>query len=510
MGVKQRYQVIERIDAGGMAEIFKGRALSLDGIERPVAIKRILPSLSQNRKFLKMFIDEARLSMRLSHANIVQVFDVGRADDTYFLVMEFVDGSNVRRIVQKAAEIGYQLPVAVALHMAIEICRGLATAHEASDATGSPLGIVHRDVSPPNILISWSGEVKITDFGLAKAVSQLERTEPGVVKGKFSYLSPEAAEGKDVDARSDIFSTGIILHELLTNRRLFMGKSDLDTVDLVKKCQIPAPSSIHEEVKPELDRIVLKALAKDRRRRYQSAREFGDELADFLFAHGMKVTGFDVARTMRELFGRKDTLDGYEERIQEMIREEVLSLSMMGLLESTTPQGRSEPIDIQGFEQGRSLLDDVWGDLTAQPMEASSQGTATGDFTALSSETTGSGLSKPNAKLPEPEKKSKPEKKPKSKKKPKQTKKAKKAAKAAAAPPAAPAGGAPPGGAPNKAPHGRGRRCGRHRWERREGRGREEGLQGQGLEGRPGGDPPRPRRRRGLGLRQRPARQAPQ
>jgi serine/threonine protein kinase len=392
MGVKQRYQVIERIDAGGMAEIFKGRALSLDGIERPVAIKRILPSLSQNRKFLKMFIDEARLSMRLSHANIVQVFDVGRADDTYFLVMEFVDGSNVRRIVQKAAESGYQLPIAVALHVVIEICRGLATAHEASDATGSPLGIVHRDVSPPNILISWSGEVKITDFGLAKAVSQLERTEPGVVKGKFSYLSPEAAEGKDVDARSDIFSTGIILHELLTNRRLFMGKTDLETVDQVKKCQIPTPSSINDTVKPELDRIVLKALAKDRRRRYQSAREFGDELADFLFAHGMKVTGFDVARSMRELFGRKDTLDGYELRIQEMIREEVLSLSMMGLLESTTPKGRSEPIDIMGFEKGRSLLDDVWGDLSAQPAEATSQGTATGDFTALTADT-GSGLS---------------------------------------------------------------------------------------------------------------------
>ena len=242
------------------------------------------------------------------------------ADDTYFLVMEFVDGSNIRRIVQKAAEIGYQLPVAVVLNIIMEICRGLATAHEATDATGAPLGIVHRDVSPPNVLISWSGEVKITDFGLAKAVSQLERTEPGVVKGKFSYLSPEAAEGKDVDARSDIFSAGIILHELLTNRRLFMGKSDLETVELVKKCQIPSPSTIREAVKPELDVIVLKALARDRRKRYQSAREFGDDMADFLFANGMKVTGFDVARTMRELFGRKDTLDGYELRMQEMIR----------------------------------------------------------------------------------------------------------------------------------------------------------------------------------------------
>ncbi len=396
MGVKQRYQVIERIDAGGMAEVFRGRALSLDGIERPVAIKRILPSLSQNKKFLKMFIDEARLSMRLSHANIVQVFDVGRADDTYFLVMEFVDGSNVRRIMQKAAEIGYQLPTAVAVNVAIEICRGLAAAHQAVDATGTPLGIVHRDVSPPNILISWSGEVKITDFGLAKAVSQLERTEPGVVKGKFSYLSPEAAEARTVDARSDIFSTGIILHELLTNRRLFMGKTDLDTVELVKKCQIQPPSSINDSVRTELDAVVLRALAKDRRRRYQSAREFGDDLAEFLFSNGMKVTGFDVARTVRELFGRKDSLDGYEVRVQEMIREEVLSLSMMGLLESTSPTGRSEPIDITGIEHGRSLLDDVWSDLNAQTTESASRGTPTGDFTALTSDS-GSGVSKSEA-----------------------------------------------------------------------------------------------------------------
>ncbi|MBM4370737.1 MAG: serine/threonine protein kinase [Deltaproteobacteria bacterium] len=396
MGVKQRYQVIERIDAGGMAEIFKGRALSLDGIEKPVAIKRILPSLSQNKKFLKMFIDEARLSMRLNHANIVQVFDVGRADDTYFLVMEFVDGSNVRRLFQKAAEVGYQLPVAVAAHVTIEIAKGLSTAHEAADATGSPLGIVHRDVSPPNILISWSGEVKITDFGLAKAVSQLERTEPGVVKGKYSYLSPEAAEGRSVDARSDIFSAGIILHELLTGRRLFMGKTDLETVDLVKACQVPSPSSLRDEVPPELDAIVLKALAKDRRRRYQSAREIGDELANFLFSRGMKVTGFDVARTMREIFGRKDTLDGYEVRIQEMIREEVLSLSMMGLLESTSPAGRAAPIDIQAMDQSRSMLDDLWQDLSSQ--EGGSSG-GTGSFAALTSDS-GAGVAKAEPSAP--------------------------------------------------------------------------------------------------------------
>lgn len=364
MSVKQRYQVIERIDAGGMAEIFKGRALSLDGIEKPVAIKRILPTLSNDKKFLKMFIDEARLSMRLSHANIVSVFDVGRADNTYFLVMEYVDGSNVRKIFQKASETNFKLPIQVATFIILEICKALAHAHEATDMTGSPLGIVHRDVSPPNLLISWSGEVKITDFGLAKAVSQLERTEPGVVKGKFSYLSPEAAEGKNVDARADIFGAGIILHELLTMRRLFIGKNDMDTVDLVKKCVVPAPSTLNPEIPQELDSIVLKALARDRKKRYQTARQFSDDLANFLFKNQLKVTGFDLSRTIKELFSRPtDQVDNYEARIREMIREEVLSLSMLGRLPSTMASGRAQPIDNDTLPKSRTQLDEVWTEL---------------------------------------------------------------------------------------------------------------------------------------------------
>jgi eukaryotic-like serine/threonine-protein kinase len=227
---RQRYRVLNKIDAGGMAEIYLARAVAVGGIEKNVAIKRVLPALTKNKRFVNMFLDEARLSMVLTHANIVQVFDVGRADGTYFIVMEYVDGQNLRRIIQRMSERGYRIAVPLASYLIAEVCKGLSHAHDQRDQQGNPLGIVHRDISPPNILISRAGEVKITDFGLAKAITQFEITDPGIVKGKFSYLSPEAANGKLVDHRADIFAAGILLWELLAGRRLFLGKSDMETV----------------------------------------------------------------------------------------------------------------------------------------------------------------------------------------------------------------------------------------------------------------------------------------
>ena len=211
MGDRQRYKILDKLDAGGMAEIYRAKAITLDGFEKSVAIKRILPHLCANPKFVNMFLDEARLAMKLNHANIVQVFDVGRAQDTYFIVMELVEGRNLRRIFQRLSEVGQRFPVPVAVFLVTEALKGLAHAHERRDGDGHSLGIVHRDVSPPNLLISHSGEVKLTDFGLAKAMTQVELTDPGIVKGKFSYLSPEALDGRAVDYRADIFSTGIIL-----------------------------------------------------------------------------------------------------------------------------------------------------------------------------------------------------------------------------------------------------------------------------------------------------------
>ena len=188
-----RYRITERVAAGGMAEVFRGVAESMRGFKKNIAIKRILPSLTKNKKFVAMFLDEARLSLALQHANIVQVFDIGHSEDTYFIVMEYVDGCDLKSLLEWRRRINRRVPIAHSLYMALEICKGLAYAHEVHNPeTGALMGIVHRDISPPNVLISKQGEVKVVDFGLAKATSQVEITDPGVVKGKMSYLSPEA------------------------------------------------------------------------------------------------------------------------------------------------------------------------------------------------------------------------------------------------------------------------------------------------------------------------------
>jgi serine/threonine-protein kinase len=387
MGAKQRYRVSEKVDAGGMAEIFRGQAISLDGIEREVAIKRVLPHLASNKKFATMFIDEARLSMRLTHGNITQVFDVGRAQDTYFLVMEFVDGANLRRIMQVAAEKGYRIPVGICTHLGIEVCKALHYAHTAVGADGKPLNIVHRDVSPPNLLVSKSGELKITDFGLAKAVSHLEITDPGVVKGKFSYLSPEACEGKEVDARADIFSLGTILHEMLTGRRLFMGKDDIETVELVRACEVPAPSLMNHDVGPELDEILQRALARDRKKRYQSAAEFGDALGDYLFSKKVRVTNFDVGRMMTFLFEEGEG-SAYPRRVIEIIHEEIINLSSMGKLPGVAPTEGAKPLDMAEFRTKGTPFEDVWKEFENLPDPGELVDTKVGAETGASAEST--------------------------------------------------------------------------------------------------------------------------
>jgi serine/threonine-protein kinase len=301
---QQRYRVVEKLEAGGMAEVYRAESEGLQGFRKQVAIKRVLPHLSEKKKFISMFLDEARLSAQLSHSNCVQVFDIGVGDNAYFIVMEYVDGGNLKGISETLKKQGKSFPVQIAVFIAIEICKGLAYAHEARDATGAPLQIVHRDMSPPNVLVTKYGEVKIVDFGLAKASSQLEKSEPGIIKGKFSYLSPEAAMGQEVDARTDIFAVGIILWELLTGQRLFLGDTDFQTVKKVQQAVVPPSASINKDVPPELEKILSKALARDPAQRYSHARDLGQDLSRFLFHFGQPVSTFDLAAlvlgTMRE------------------------------------------------------------------------------------------------------------------------------------------------------------------------------------------------------------------
>src|SRR3982751_1160388 len=296
-----RYRITERVAAGGMAEVFRGVAESMRGFKKNIAIKRILPSLTKNKKFVAMFLDEARLSLALQHANIVQVFDIGHSEDTYFIVMEYVDGVDLKALLEWRRRINRRVPIAHGLYMILEICKGLAYAHEVHNPeTGGLMGIVHRDISPPNVLISKQGEVKVVDFGLAKATSQVEITDPGVVKGKMSYLSPEAARGEEVDQRADIFAVGILLYELLTGKRLFYGETDYQTVELVRNAKIPPIKPQNPQVEPELEDIVRKALAKRKEDRYQNATDIQDALAQYAYSRGLKVIARDIAELVRQ------------------------------------------------------------------------------------------------------------------------------------------------------------------------------------------------------------------
>ncbi len=359
--MRQSYKIVEKIDMGGMAEVYRARAVSMKGFEKEVAVKRVLPSLTRNRRFVSMFLDEARLSMGLNHPNIVQVFDVGRAEGTYYIVMEFVEGLNLRRAFQKNAERAKGMPLSIAAFILTEILKGLAYAHEKHDDDGRLLHVVHRDVSPPNVLISRAGDVKLTDFGLAKAESQLTETDPGVVKGKFSYLSPEACQGKSIDHRADIFSAGIILWELLANRRLFVGKNDMETVDLIRSPQIPSLSLLNSEIDPEFEAIVGKALREEPSRRYTSAREFGQAINNYLFSHGLKVDAYDLANYVQSLFDGTDVEDDADQ-IAALLQEEILNLSVVGLINEAQMGGHGISLnaDRLGLTGGSIDVDDLF------------------------------------------------------------------------------------------------------------------------------------------------------
>jgi serine/threonine-protein kinase len=332
--MRDRYTITERLDHGGMAEVFRGVAESMEGFKKSVAIKRILPNLTKNQKFVSMFLDEARLSLFLQHANIVQVFDISKTpDNAYFLVMEYVDGCNLKALIERQKQKGRRADIGHSVYLMIECCKALQYAHSLEHPeTNEPLGIVHRDISPPNILLSKNGEIKLVDFGLAKANSQIESTDPGVVKGKFSYLSPEAASGLDVDHRADVFAVGIILWELFTGRRLFYGDTDYQTVELVRQARVPSIAALNPEIDAELEQVVRKSLARDPNDRYQNAADLGDALAQFLFSRRMKVTARDISAVVRDTqveMMRKRSAEPKDSLIDALILDEMQKMTSL-------------------------------------------------------------------------------------------------------------------------------------------------------------------------------------
>ncbi len=356
-----KYEIIRRIGAGGMAEVFKASSTSVKGFQKLVAIKRVLPSLTQNERFVRMFLDEAKIALPLNHTNIVQTFDLGMADETYFIVMEYVECATLKDVVNTLQNRRQQLGVAEACYIALEILKGLDYAHTKTDTEGKSLDIVHRDISPPNILISRSGEVKITDFGLAKAKSQAELTDPGVVKGKFGYLSPEAAHGEDIDGRTDIFAVGILLWEMLTGERLFLGESDHETLEMVRAAQVPPVASRGRRIPDPLQQILDGALARHPDNRYGTARRLGEHLAEFLYARGEPVTSFGLRPYVREVLGEQqpetaESLGPADRAVQREINQFV---SIDDLQDMDRKLARAEPI---GEESGASPAPPESGD----------------------------------------------------------------------------------------------------------------------------------------------------
>jgi len=267
-----RYKIQRRVADGGMAEIFLATQMGREGFQKPVILKRINSAIYADPQFRNMFIDEAHISMSLAHSNIAQVLDLGASAGRYFLVLELVDGWDLGRVLHRATVAGVPLPRELALHITAEVCRALAYAHAKTDGS-RPLGIVHRDVSPHNVLLSEQGEVKLTDFGIAKAMNKREHTGVGVVKGKVAFMSPEQAQGKPIDQRSDLFSLGTVLYLLVTRARPFEGGSELETLLRVQKAEFRAPGEVAPDLQPQVASLVARAMQPDPDRRYQSADE---------------------------------------------------------------------------------------------------------------------------------------------------------------------------------------------------------------------------------------------
>ena len=273
------YTLLDKIATGGMAEVWRARRRGVEGFQKTVAIKKILGHLTDSPDFVNMFIDEAKLAAQLNHNNIIQIYDLGKEGEDFFIAMEHVDGKDLRSILTTGKKLGQPLPIGLALLIVASLARALDYAHRRRDFEDRPLGLVHRDVSPQNVLISYEGEIKLCDFGIVKAVSKASTTQMGALKGKLQYMSPEQAWGKKVDGRSDIFSVGSVLFEVLTGTKLFTGDNEISVLDAVRECKIRSPLEVVPDLPPAIDDIVKKALAKAPEDRYQTA---GDLEADLM------------------------------------------------------------------------------------------------------------------------------------------------------------------------------------------------------------------------------------
>ncbi len=374
-----KYLLLDRISVGGMAEVFKAKSYGVEGFEKVIAIKRILPSMGEDRDFIKMFIDEAKIVGQLAHANICQIFELGRTDGAHFIAMEYIWGKDLLQIQNRLRKLKQQMPAAMACFLVAKICEGLDYAHKKRDALGRPLEIVHRDCSPQNILISYEGEVKLIDFGIAKAASRSSKTQAGVLKGKFGYMSPEQVRGLPLDRRSDLFSVGTILYECLTGDRLFVGETDFSTLEKVRNVDVPPPRSINPAIPEEVERIIMKSLARDAEDRYQWGSEMAADLQRYLMSQEQVFTAKSLATWLKEAFSpelekERQQLESFKKVGREgLIAGVPQAEAKLDVVEHLGAAGQAEDPTILG---GPSF-DDIIAEAAAQgaaPIAAASHG----------------------------------------------------------------------------------------------------------------------------------------
>jgi len=360
------FEVVRKLARGGMAEIFLARTRGPSGFEKLVVLKKILPAYAGKRRFVQLFLDEARLAASLDHPGIAQVYDIGTVDGSYFFTMEYLHGQDVRTIMHRTWRLGEPLPIEHAVQIARHVASALHFAHDKQQRDGTHLGIVHRDVSPSNIIVTYDGATKLLDFGVAKTTASSVKTRTGALKGKVAYMSPEQAKGAPVDRRSDIFSLGIVLWEMVTTQRLYRADNDLATLQLILHQPPRPPSELRPDCPPELERIVLRALAGDPGARYATAEQLVTDLDELAREHKLKQSTNALAATVSRLFAPE--LAAWREAEAAGV---ALGDHLHRAGDMTTPVSDSDLIDhgalLDSVDEPDEFLDEGSGDDEAQP-----------------------------------------------------------------------------------------------------------------------------------------------
>jgi serine/threonine protein kinase len=341
-----RYHLVDKLAIGGMAEVFRAFFLGIKGFEMPLVIKRILPHLSANEAFVNMFITEAKIYVALRHHNIVQIYDFAKFQEHYFIALEYVAGRDLKNLLERIRERNILLSVDLTLFIGHEICKGLEYAHAQTDQYGNSLGLVHRDLSPANILLSYQGEVKVADFGIAKAKMKADITKAGVLKGKYEYMSPEQARGEpQIDSRSDIFSVGILLYEMLTGERLFKTESDTETIEKVKLVAIEEPIKKNSRISPRLNQIVMRALHPSPEARFQTAKDLQTALLECLqpisLDHCVQLLATEVSTLFKRERAEENLAAEKNKQILLKELESLKGLEVIDLEDDTTISSRN-------------------------------------------------------------------------------------------------------------------------------------------------------------------------